>query len=261
MPADLKIEGRGSTLDPRPSDKPGARTYTVLCLGALLVMVLSLGEYGLGWWGLVPVLAGSVAVLLHWSIGPPLLLLTLGGLLLASARGLPPWARAQPSPLAVLALCVAVLTYVAGQYRLQGLTLRIFPPDPRRPGQPAYGRAAPQRRGPALPNPWEAGLLVLTAPLYAAAAYLVWGRVKAEAPALNIDPREWQAVLVVWIVGLGLAGAAAVVGYLGQTQARPEEVLLYLQDQVWRGTRGEQGRLNRWLVWARRRRQRRKETG
>jgi hypothetical protein len=46
---------------------------------------------------------------------------------------------------------------------------------------------------------------------------------------------------------------------LGRRRAPTEENLLYLQDQLWQQTRHEQATLNRWLVWARLRWQRRKE--
>jgi hypothetical protein len=63
----------------------------------------------------------------------------------------------------------------------------------------------------------------------------------------------WQALLLLWAGGLGLALAASVLGYLGWSRATPEESRLYLQDQLWRETRAEQGEVNRWRVWARRR--------
>jgi len=58
---------------------------------------------------------------------------------------------------------------------------------------------------------------------------------------------------------VALAAGSAVLAYARQASATPEEALLYLQDQVWRDTRCEQSRINRWLVWARLRWQRRKE--
>jgi hypothetical protein len=38
----------------------------------------------------------------------------------------------------------------------------------------------------------------------------------------------------------------------------PEEAALYLQDELWRQTRREQARLNRWLAWAEKREARRR---
>ena len=71
----------------------------------------------------------------------------------------------------------------------------------------------------------------------------------------------WQGVLVLWLAVLGLLLASAVLGYLRRLRAPLAENLLYLQDQLWRETRGEQSLLNRWLTWARLRAQKRKEGG
>src|SRR5262249_35161929 len=69
----------------------------------------------------------------------------------------------------------------------------------------------------------------------------------------------WQAILVLGPGELRRRRASAVLGYLRSLQAPPADNFLYLQDQLWRQTRGEQSLLNRWLTWARLRLQRRKE--
>jgi hypothetical protein len=76
---------------------------------------------------------------------------------------------------------------------------------------------------------------------------------------LDLDPTLWRLLLLVWGMGLGLAGLHAFLSYVGRIQASREESLLYLQDQLWSQTRGEERRINRWAVWGRLRRQRKEE--
>jgi hypothetical protein len=52
---------------------------------------------------------------------------------------------------------------------------------------------------------------------------------------------------------------AALLRYLALRRMTPPEAGLYLQDVLWRETRREQRRLNRWLAWAWLRRRRREE--
>src|SRR5215472_12920236 len=77
---------------------PAVRNYTLFCLAALLLLVVCLVDRGLDWWSLLPALVGGVALLAQWSIGPPLVLLSLTGLILANTRyshvwRSPYWAR------------------------------------------------------------------------------------------------------------------------------------------------------------------------
>jgi hypothetical protein len=245
---------------------PAARAYALLSLGALLVLALLLSQGRLGWWNLLPALAGVVAVLLRWVIGPPLVLVTLLVLLLAQnrvARG----AGAAASPLADLPLACAALTYVAAHSRLLFLRRRAAAADAPKgppPGGSRRGVLLPPAQGgrsPEAADAAEVGPLLLMVPLFATTGLLVWLRLAVETPypRLYSESGLGHALLLVWLVGGGLASMASVMAYLGWAQATPEEALQYLQDQLWRETRGEQRRLNRWLVWARLRGQRRKE--
>ena len=71
---------RGLSSHP-PSKHPAVRHYTLFCLAALFLQVVCLADRGLDWWCLLPALIGGVALLAHWSMGPPLLLLSLTGLM------------------------------------------------------------------------------------------------------------------------------------------------------------------------------------
>ena len=69
----------------------------------------------------------------------------------------------------------------------------------------------------------------------------------------------WHLLVLIWLGSLVLMGASAVLAYVERAQAGPEESLLYLQDQLWTQTRGEQRRIHRWMVWLRLRRQKQQE--
>jgi hypothetical protein len=241
-----------------------ARDYALVCLAALMVVTAVLVQEGLGWWGVVPVVVGGVAVAARWGSGPPLVLLALLVVQLIHARrwGYPAY-RPGSAPLTDLLLAWAVLAYVAGHYRLQGLARPkgADEVEPARRGRWFLPPAGKTERVPGRVPAGEISLLVLLSlPLFIGLAFLAWRRLSVEidyrvvAPPGDLPPRWWGVILVVWLIGLALALTAAVLSYLGWTQASAEEAQQYLQDQLWAATRGEGRRLNRWLVWARLRR-------
>jgi hypothetical protein len=256
---------------------PAVRTYTVVGLIALLVMIVEVVPNGLEWWGLVMVLIAIVALVTLWRVGPAVLLGCLTCLLVAQARSLAYLYGSRPLRFdpADLILCGAALAFVVSHYRLQSLVHNVFPLEPsRRKGKkvkadweprkpPAFllrhPPSPPPSRSPGLVTPWEIGHLVLMLPVWTLAAFVVWARLALQMPELEVSLPVWRLWLVSWMLGLTLAVLGTLFGYLRRALASPEENLLYLQDQVWRQTRSEQSRINRWLMWARRRGQRRKE--
>jgi hypothetical protein len=246
-----------------PRSHPAVRGYTLLCLLSLLVLTLALAQLDVGGLALLPLLAGSVAVAACWSVGPPLVLICLCGVMFLQlrARGRGLLAGLPGSFAADLAVCVATLAYVVGQYRLQSLVRHVFPPDYRRKRPrkgPAPARLPPpeQPRSPEGVGQAEVLQLVLAALVAAGLASALWSAVARLRPALGFGRQEWEALLLVWAGGSLMAVAGAVSGYLRLRRYVPEEGLVYLQDQLWRETRREQSRLNAWLTWARLRRQR-----
>jgi hypothetical protein len=237
---------------------PAVRNYMLFCLASLFLLVMCLADRGLEWWGLVPALIGCLTLLTHWSHGPPLVLVALAGLLGMSG---PPsrwsysgWSRFQTPTLMDLVLCVAVLAYVLGHYRLLSLLRYIFPADARRP------RAGAQRRSADLVNAWEMALLGFALPIWVGLAVIVWTWMMEGVPPWGMPRELWRVLRLLWAVLAVLAVTGIVINYLRLATATPEESLLYLQDQCWRHTRREQSCLNRWLTWARLRAQRKKET-
>jgi hypothetical protein len=243
---------------------PAVRNYVVLCLLALMVLALGLVDYAPGWWALVPVLAGAIALVARWNVGPPFVLLSLACILMLQAR----WPRWRPPTLSLSSTDIvmggAVLAYVVGQYRLLSLVRQVFPRDTRAPALPNARRqqggaqpAALQRRSPVVVSGRELIVLALSLPVWCLLAALAWKGLESADPLLDIRPGVWQTLLVLWVGGLGLTMTAVVLGYLGWSGATPEASRLYLQDQLWRETRTEQGEVYRWLAWARRKRRER----
>ncbi len=248
-------------LDPR--SHPAVRNYTLLCLAALLVLTLGLAQLDVGGLALLPLLAGSIAVAACWSIGPPLVLLCLSGVLFGQlrARGRGLLSGIPESFAADLAVSIATLVFVVGHYRLQSLVRFVFPPDYRRkrPRKPMPGLRLPppeQPRSPDFVGQAELLQLALAALVFGALASAAWGVLVRQDPPLGFADREWWALVLIWAGGTLFAVAGTVSGYLRLRRSTPVESLVYLQDQIWRQTRREQSRLNRWLAWARLRRQR-----
>jgi hypothetical protein len=254
-----------------PAGRPLVRDYSAVALGALAVSGLILYFERLGIWGLVVVLVGVVGVLVRWGLaaGLFLVLLTVFTLFEPHVSFHPGRFRRRGTDMTDLILAVAVVAYVAAQLRLQTLTRFAVPPDPRRqfrpPGKRVKGRwllpTEPAHRTTAEGNPGEVVLLLIGAAIFVLVASLLWFRLASESPPMWVDfpPPLWHIVVVVWSTVLALAAMHAFLAYLGRTYAGRDESLLYLQDQLWTATRGEQRRLNRWLAWARLRRQRKEE--
>jgi hypothetical protein len=96
-------------------------------------------------------------------------------------------------------------------------------------------------------------------PLWTGLSVLASLVLSGNSPSREISPEVWRVLLIAWVL-LTILGIVGIVGgYARLNAATPAESLLYLQDQLWRATRREQGSLNRWLAWVRLRAQRRRE--
>ncbi|HEY7327322.1 MAG TPA: hypothetical protein VH592_06780 [Gemmataceae bacterium] len=238
---------------------PVVRNYTLFCMAALFLMVVCLSERGMEWWGVVPALIGCMSLVTHWVHGPPLVLFSLAGLMGMSGSysrwGYFGWSRFQTPTLMDLVLCIAVLAYVLGHYRLLALVRNVFPPDPRLPAGDSS-----QRRSVTLVTGRELAFLGLAFPVWPGLAVVIWAWMMDEETPLSLTPEVWRMLRLVWAWLAVLAVVGIATSYLRQASATPEESLMFLQDQCWRQTRREQSNLNRWLTWARVRAQRKKES-
>jgi hypothetical protein len=234
---------------------PGVRNYTLFCLVSLVIITAILSQHSIGWWSMIPLLAGSAAAVGGWSIGPPVVIGSSAWLLViegATHHG------AMGSSFGVnWLLSIAITAYTAGHYRLSSLRRNIFPPDPRRRVPRRLrppGMVLPpveQPRPPDLPEAGEPAKLALVVFVCAGLATLVLEVLGAGIPPLGMPRAEWAALVLVWLSAAAIILGAIVLAVVRIYRQRPEEAMMYLQDQLWRETRREQSRTNRWLVWAR----------
>jgi hypothetical protein len=262
---------------PDTNARPVVRDYLIVSLAALLIITLILLEEGLHFWSVLPLMLGSIGLVSNWTLGPSLTLLSLMMLLILKRwlLSIPRWLPEEPAPLLHLALAGVTLIYAVSATRLLALVRHAVPPDTRRarkpPGSRARGRWLLPREGSArsslaIPST-EIVVLLLSAPAFVLAAFLLWRRLANELPPtwLRLSMPLWQAMplwrvlLLVWGGGIVLAAGYTLLSYLNRAQAGNEESLLFLQDQLWTETRGEQRRINRWIVWGRLRAQRKEE--
>jgi hypothetical protein len=247
-------------------------------MGALTLMVAALVLRKPDPWVILPALLGALGLMFRWRAGPVIVLLAVLLLLLAWWLGtspgrilvhalawvlwlvgrfrgrLPPWRTGPLSrdilPVSDFLLAVGVLTYAAAQYRLQGLTRRLFP---AKKGEEAG------RRSPDLVTGREVMALLAAAVACGVGAALFWRWLQGRSTDLEIPDPAWQGILVMWLLGGGILALATGLRYLALRRMAPQEAQLYLQDELWLETRREQRRLNRWLAWAWLRRRRREE--
>jgi hypothetical protein len=240
------------------AEQAGVREYQVLGLFALGMIFLIDLQQGNTLLSVLLLLVGLLGVLLRLRIGPIVFLLAFGVIQWSKQHT---WARfgGLPSPhtgfLAnEVAMSMAVLAYVLAQYRLQSLVLHIFPPDPRRRAGPRRWLILPprivlQRRPGTLVSPQEVAWFVLLLPVWALLAQGLWALLAPPRPMAGLPVWITRLVFFGWALGLGTLMTATLLDFWQRRRSRPEIAALYLQDVLWRETRGEQRRLNRWTAW------------
>ncbi len=237
--------------DAPPTDT-APRLYEILCLVCLVLLLLVLLDRGHGIWSLAPFLVGLGGLAGRWRLALPAFLLFLTSVLVGPALFGRRWSAIdEGDALGDFLLCAAVLGYVAGQYRLQGVARHMLPDDPRiRKNKPAPKRSRSLIEG-------ELPLLMMSVFLFAGLAPHLWEAIPDDSGGLGLAPRFWRLIVLAWILGLGLALHGALT--VSHRFATREEAVLFLQDVFWRETRREQRRLYRYLTWAKLRADRRKE--
>jgi hypothetical protein len=250
--------------DPKsaPWQTPGLSHYYVVCLASVGLIWLVLLRRELPTSAtLFPVLVGLLGIAVRWRLAPVILLATLAVCLKFESINEPP----RTFRVSDLILCAATLTYVSGQFRLQGMLDHIAPMDlRRREGPPRWHvgllsiRYQPEvvreKRAPSLVTREEIGMLILGSALWAGLAQIIWNLLPLEKENPGFPVSVWRAIMLAWILAAVLYVLFGLLGYLSQRMMTVEESTLFLQDVLWKETRGEQRRLNRWSAWARQRR-------
>jgi hypothetical protein len=250
---------------PNSLNEPAVRNYLVMCLAVLALILLVLARRDLGLWALFPVLLGAGGALLRWRAAPLMLLVLLAGLLaifetLATASRYRPDETSRGASLEIWILSGAVLAYCVAHFRLQGLTVSIFPPESHagESEPPAAGTDPPssadQPRAARSVSPWEISWLIMALPIWAFLGQMAGRLLPTRMSALGLPPWMWQAILLVWLLGGGLLIGAGVLDYFGRQQMTRREARLWLQEVFWQETRRDLRRVSRWLAWARLRR-------
>ena len=258
---------------PKPNDAPksrivdGVRDYSLLSFASLLILGLVLFLEDLHLWALLPILVGCLSVLRAKGGGPALTLFPL--LLILAFRnwilGIPWFYRIPSSPLPDALFGATLLLYVVAHSRLLTLRAHAVPGDARRGFAPkderVQGRwllpATETKRPPGKVEPMEFVWLLASVPVFLGVAYFVWINVivLGGTERFWLFPEQRRALILTWMAGIALILGYTINGYLRRARASREESLLYLQDQLWDATRGEQKSITRWVTQARIRRE------
>jgi hypothetical protein len=235
----------------------GTGHYVVLCGLCLAVIFLVQLQQALVLTNLLGVLVGALSLVARMRLGPVLLVIFVAGAQLslqtAGWRG-----RPEAMDLTDVVLCSAALGFVVSHYRLQAIWYNLLPADPRqRAGKPRRAFPWIWRRAPVVEEkrpadqitPQEIGWLVATLPLWAVAAQLAWALIPQRWEPLGIPARLAQILTALWLLTISFVVVRALLNFWKQRRYDPAIAQLYLQDLLWRDTRGEQRRVGRWLAW------------
>jgi hypothetical protein len=237
-----------------------ARTYQFIGFIALSVVFLAQLQQGLLLGNLLVIAFGVLGLVSRLRLGHIIFLIMIAGAQLVhqALTGRFRFTSYRLFELEDVLLCVGVLGYVAAHYRLQGLMTNLLTLDPRqRSGSPRrffflFPRAAPIQpvvRPLSHINQTEITLLALGLPVWALLAQLLLALLSLPWEILDLPVRMVHMLLVTWTLILGTFVLSNFLNLWKRRQMTAGAAQLYLQDTLWRETRGDQRRLNRWLAW------------
>lgn len=223
-----------------PAASQSATIYLIVGLAALGLIgfgPLRSGDYRAA---LGPILIGTGGLLFLGRMAPL-------GVLAALAAGLVLTSRRSAPLTNDILLGLGVVVYLIAQYRLFALRAGAVPGE--EDGEPRVRTDAdvPAR---------ELSAVLLTAAASVIAAVMFWEMTALIRPRWRLSAANWRLQVLVWILGFVLLVVAGAIAYWAARRQSTDEALLALRDEFWRETRGEQRKINRWLAWARRRRER-----
>jgi hypothetical protein len=251
---------------------PLPRFYLLSVIGALLTAALVLTERDLGCSAFALALLGAAGVMTKSRIVPILFLGLLTAILMARSDGIDLIAacfqflfegvrhrgfrgRSGANPLFDALLALAVLVYFQGHYRLCGLLGSALPGE----GQERRTQRNPLPRDPGPDQATEGFQGLATLILVVVLATFTWVIVYHSEPLTDVSHEAWGILLLVWLLASAVIVTTTLARIIFWRTAPPEVHRLYLQETLWRETRGDQARINRWLMAARMKAQKKKE--
>lgn len=223
-----------------PGLQPLAVVYSMVGLVAILVIGLNLqGADPLA--AIAPALIGVGGLVFQWRLAPLAVLAALAAALVLTPRS--------TSQLNHLVLGGSVALYLLAQYRLFALRRGILPGESESNNQaiPRATDAEPMR---------EISSALLSVVAAAVAALFLWELTALVRPRWSLSRNDWRLELLAWLAAIVVVAVVSTIGYWSWRRQSRDEALLYLRDEFWRQTRGEQRKINRWLAWGRRRAER-----
>jgi hypothetical protein len=225
-------------------------------MGAMLVVLLLLLRRGLGPWSLLPVVIGVAGSAFRLRFVPPLVLIVLAATLIATDPFQPAGA-AQVTPvfngsLPDWILSAAMLAYFAAHYRMLGLTVAFFPDgssgnEPTSVGEGNAPAASSLRSGKSI-TPSEMSWFIISLPLYAVLAQVIWKIIPSGDNAYGLDSSGWQGIAFAWILGIGWSLATGLLSYAVWQHRSPSEARMLLADVLWRELSRDLRRASRGII-------------
>jgi hypothetical protein len=246
---------------------PGTRPYEVIAYASLAVVFLIQFLEGSPLGGMFAFACGVLAMLGKLQMGPIFYLILIAGAQLSQHnQGIGPRNVFRPAFLEIsdVVTCLGVVAFVAAHYRLQGIWFHHLARDPRRRRleqvpiksfRLVLSRAAEipdpqQRRASEKITQAEVSWLILTLPVWVLLAQLLTVLI-ARVRVPSVDAWLLRILFVGWLLGVGSFVAFHLLDMWKRRVMDPAAARLFLQDTVWRETRGEQRQLQRWLAWKR----------
>jgi hypothetical protein len=224
------------------SAKISVRHYQALCgLALAAVFLLQMQQNVSVFFNAALFAVGAVSTLFRFRVSPAWVLLVLAithifeqqhprQIFQTDLRAAP------PLDLTSVLLCMAMLTYTIGQYRLQALRFGVPTGQPQPRSEETLSLA-------------ELAALMLSAPVCALAAEGAALLLRQHWELVGLPPRWKQLLALVWVVIVGMFIAAHVFRYWRRARMTRDLALMALQDDLWNEPRGEQRRIGRWDEW------------
>ncbi len=139
-------------------------------------------------------------------------------------------------------LSIATLTYLVSMYRLNLIQKKQVAND---------GKQPPPGRSEQSIQPLELVALVFSVPVSALCAEFAFFLVKRHWWFIDMPPRWVQFLILAWMLLITLFLARAFFRGWQRAVMSRLTALVMMQDIAWNETRGEQRRIQRWMIWKR----------